>query len=154
MVLLCVKVKRGHLSGLPGNINTYVIIKVQNLKSTTVSRAGNEPCWEQDYIFDINEIETDLLVEVWKSGWLRDSVLGSVWIPLQNVPHATDEGSGKWWPLCSGTIANNHDINDIRFQTLHEILLDLYFAVPFGMKMPSLHVVLQRKDGAEPFRWF
>ena len=29
---------------------TYVVLKVQNLKSTTIDRRGSEPCWEQDFM--------------------------------------------------------------------------------------------------------
>lgn len=29
---------------------TYVVLKVQNLKSTTIDRRGREPCWEQDFM--------------------------------------------------------------------------------------------------------
>lgn len=30
--------------------NTYVILKLQNVKSTTVTVKGNEPYWEQDFL--------------------------------------------------------------------------------------------------------
>ncbi|XP_075431842.1 protein unc-13 homolog A-like [Ascaphus truei] len=130
MVLLCVKVKKGKFNGVADYSKTYVIIKVQNLKSGTIARPGNEPCWEQDYIFDINDLQCGLLVEVWKSGWLWDSVLGSVWIPLKTILHATDEGSGEWWTLYSEIITKGKEICCIKSPTLHEILLDLYFAMP------------------------
>ncbi|XP_063782184.1 phorbol ester/diacylglycerol-binding protein unc-13-like isoform X2 [Pseudophryne corroboree] len=131
MVLLCVRVKKGHFNGISGNCNTYVIMKVQNLQSSTVPRPGSDPCWEQDYSFDLNDTESGLLVQVWKSSWLRDSILGSVWIPLQAIKHATDEGVGEWWKLYSEVITNGDEICGIK-PTLHEILLDLFFAVPFG----------------------
>lgn len=30
--------------------DTYVVLKVQNLKGTTIERRGSEPCWEQDFM--------------------------------------------------------------------------------------------------------
>lgn len=30
--------------------NTYVTLKVQNVKSTTIAVRGNLPCWEQDFM--------------------------------------------------------------------------------------------------------
>lgn len=30
--------------------DTYVVLKVQDLKGTTVDRRGSEPCWEQDFM--------------------------------------------------------------------------------------------------------
>ncbi|XP_073424503.1 protein unc-13 homolog B-like [Dendrobates tinctorius] len=131
MVLLCVKVKRGHFIGISANFNTYVVIKIQSLQSSTVSRPGSEPCWEQDYSFDLNDTQSGLLVQVWKCGWLRDSLLGNVWIPLEKIKHATNEGSGEWWTLYSEVLTNKDEISEIKSPTLHKILLDVFFAEPF-----------------------
>lgn len=30
--------------------NTYVTLKVQNVKSTTITVRGEQPCWEQDFM--------------------------------------------------------------------------------------------------------
>lgn len=30
--------------------NTYVTLKLQNVKSTTVTVKGADPCWEQDFL--------------------------------------------------------------------------------------------------------
>lgn len=30
--------------------NTYVTLKVQNVKSTTITVRGDQPCWEQDFM--------------------------------------------------------------------------------------------------------
>jgi hypothetical protein len=32
------------------NYNTYVTLKLQNVKSTTVTVKGANPCWEQDFL--------------------------------------------------------------------------------------------------------
>ena len=32
------------------SFDTYVVLKVQDLKGTTVDRRGSEPCWEQDFM--------------------------------------------------------------------------------------------------------
>ncbi|CAD6216255.1 GSCOCG00011319001-RA-CDS, partial [Cotesia congregata] len=45
--------------------NTYVTLKLQNVKSTTVTVKGANPCWEQDFLFETNDVNTGLLVEVW-----------------------------------------------------------------------------------------
>uniref|UniRef100_A0A8C5M8T8 C2 domain-containing protein n=1 Tax=Leptobrachium leishanense TaxID=445787 RepID=A0A8C5M8T8_9ANUR len=131
MVLLFVKVKRGHFQDFSDNSNTYVTIKVHNMKSSTVCRKGTEPCWEQDYMFDIGDLQSGLLVEVWKSSWFRDTIAGSVWIPLQKIKHATDEGPGEWWTLHSDVIPTGNEDGEIGSLTTHEILLDLFFAEAF-----------------------
>lgn len=30
--------------------NAYVTLKVQNVKSTTITVRGDQPCWEQDFM--------------------------------------------------------------------------------------------------------
>ncbi|KAJ7407985.1 hypothetical protein BTVI_61431 [Pitangus sulphuratus] len=69
---------------------TYVVLKVQNLKSTTIDRQGSEPCWEQDFMFEICADGKGFVVELWKKGLLWDSILGVLWIPLATVEYATD----------------------------------------------------------------
>ncbi|XP_042607073.1 protein unc-13 homolog B-like [Cyprinus carpio] len=50
MSLLCVRVKKAKLQGPPGKFNVYVTLKVQNVKSTTITVRGDRPCWEQDFM--------------------------------------------------------------------------------------------------------
>ncbi|XP_072134577.1 protein unc-13 homolog B-like isoform X2 [Mobula birostris] len=130
MFLLCVKVKQGKLHGLSDKFNTYVTLKVQNLRSTTVARRGNEPIWEQDYMFEINDLGKGLVVEVWDKGLIWDVLLGTVWIPLRTITHATEEGAGNWWNLNSEVLTNGGEICDAKNPTFHEILLDIYFELP------------------------
>uniref|UniRef100_A0A669P730 Unc-13 homolog C n=1 Tax=Phasianus colchicus TaxID=9054 RepID=A0A669P730_PHACC len=109
--------------------DTYVVLKVQNLKGTTIERRGSEPCWEQDFMFEIGAGEKGFTVELWKKGLLWDSMLGVLWIPLSSVEH---EGPGAWWTLYSKVIKNGIEIQGTRTPTSHELLLDVYFAIPFG----------------------
>lgn len=113
--------------------DTYVVLKVQDLKGTTVDRRGSEPCWEQDFMFEIGADEKGFTVELWKKGLLWDSILGVLWIPLSSVEHATDEGPGAWWTLHSKVVKNGTEIQGTRMPTSHELLLDVYFAIPFDI---------------------
>lgn len=36
--------------------NTYVTLKVQNVKSTTIAVRGSQPCWEQDFMLWVHPI--------------------------------------------------------------------------------------------------
>uniref|UniRef100_A0A8C2U007 Unc-13 homolog C n=1 Tax=Coturnix japonica TaxID=93934 RepID=A0A8C2U007_COTJA len=87
MKLLCWKMKA---------FDTYVVLKVQNLKGTTIDRRGSEPC-------------TSYQLTV-----------------------ASSEGPGAWWMLHSKVIKNGTEIQGTRTPTSHELLLDIYFAIPFG----------------------
>ncbi|KAG4070250.1 hypothetical protein HA402_009813 [Bradysia odoriphaga] len=56
--------------------NTYVTLKLQHVKSTTVTVKGPEPAWEQDFLFETNNVNSGLLVEVWTKGMIWDRALG------------------------------------------------------------------------------
>ncbi|XP_066558933.1 protein unc-13 homolog B-like [Amia ocellicauda] len=144
MALLCVKVKRGKLHGPPDKFNTYVILKVQNLKSTTVTRRGNEPCWEQDYMFEINDLQKGLIVEVWDKRLIWDMLLGSVWIPLRSIGHAIEEGPGEWWALNTNVFTDGSEICGAENPTLHQILLEVFFESPAEIPEDEAHFLIQR----------
>ncbi|XP_047916149.1 protein unc-13 homolog A-like isoform X3 [Anser cygnoides] len=135
------RVKKGRLDKAADAFNTYVVLKVHNLKSTTIDRRGSKPSWEQDFMFEISADEKGFTIELWKKGLLWDSILGILWIPLAAVEHATDvsyriffqEGPGAWWTLHSEIIKNGSEIQGTRTPTSHEILLDVYFALPFDV---------------------
>ncbi|XP_038669087.1 protein unc-13 homolog A-like [Scyliorhinus canicula] len=144
MSLLCVKVKRGKLHGPSDKFNTYVTLKVQNLRSTTMTRRGNEPCWEQDYMFEINDLRKGLVVEVWDKGLIWDTLLGTVWIPLKKIEHATEEGLGIWWILNSEVLTNGDEVCGAKDPTFHEILLDAYFELPAEIPDDEAQYLIER----------
>ncbi|OXB62264.1 hypothetical protein ASZ78_012071, partial [Callipepla squamata] len=43
---------------------------------------------------EIGTDEKGFTVELWKKGFLWDSILGILWIPLSSVEHATDVAYG------------------------------------------------------------
>lgn len=49
------------------------------------------------------------------------------------------EGPGTWWTLHSEVIKKGSDIQGTKTPTSHEILLDVYFALPFGeLRVPEM----------------
>ncbi|TRY55641.1 hypothetical protein DNTS_008838 [Danionella cerebrum] len=96
MSLLCVRVKKAKLQGPPDKFNVYVTLKVQNVKSTTITVRGDQPCWEQDFMFEISRLDLGLVVEVWNKGLIWDTLIGTAWIPLHTI-HQSDEN----WELRS-----------------------------------------------------
>ncbi|XP_075908191.1 protein unc-13 homolog B-like isoform X6 [Petromyzon marinus] len=146
MSLLCVKVKKAKLQGPAGvqqfqetimgdlvidKFNTYVTLKVQNLKSTTVTVRGSEPCWEQDFMFEINHLEGGLLVEAWEKGLIWDTMVGTIWVQLKTIKQSNEqEGPGEWLDLSSDVLMNGNEICGTKNPTPHKILLDLHFESP------------------------
>ncbi|KAG7220474.1 hypothetical protein INR49_018193, partial [Caranx melampygus] len=73
--------------------NAYVTLKVQNVKSTTITVRGDQPCWEQDFMFEINHLESGLVVELWNKGLIWDTMIGTALIPLDAI-RQRDQESG------------------------------------------------------------
>nr|XP_015812710.2 protein unc-13 homolog A [Nothobranchius furzeri] len=133
MSLLCVGVKKAKLDGPQEKFNTYVTLKVQNVKSTTIAVRGNLPCWEQDFMFEINRLDLGLMVEVWNKGLIWDTMVGTVWIPLHSIRQANEEGPGEWLTLDSQVIMADSEICGTKDPTLHLVLLDTRFELPLDI---------------------
>ncbi|XP_060764465.1 protein unc-13 homolog B [Neoarius graeffei] len=131
MSLLCVRVKKAKLQGPPDKFNAYVTLKVQNVKSTTITVRGDQPCWEQDFMFEISRLDLGLIVEVWNKGLIWDTMLGTVWIPLKSICHSEEEGPGEWTFLHSEVLMKADEIYGTKNPTPHRVLLDTRFELPF-----------------------
>ncbi|XP_061148508.1 protein unc-13 homolog B-like isoform X3 [Syngnathus typhle] len=133
MSLLCVKVKKAKLHGPSDKFNTYVTLKVQNVKSTTITVRGDQPSWEQDFMFEINRLDLGLIVEVWNKGLIWDTMVGTSWIPLKRVQQSEEEGQGEWLLLYSEVLMKADEIYGTKNPTPHQLLLDTRFELPFDI---------------------
>ncbi|XP_073685401.1 protein unc-13 homolog B [Garra rufa] len=111
--------------------NAYVTLKVQNVKSTTITVRGDQPCWEQDFMFEISRLDLGLIVEVWNKGLIWDTMLGTAWIPLKSICHSEEEGPGDWIFLDSEVLMKADEIYGTKNPTPHRVLLDTRFELPF-----------------------
>ncbi|XP_078801871.1 protein unc-13 homolog A isoform X2 [Oryzias latipes] len=133
MSLLCVGVKKAKLDGLQEKFNTYVTLKVQNVKSTTIAVRGSQPSWEQDFMFEINRLDLGLTVEVWNKGLIWDTMVGTLWIPLRSIRQSNEEGPGQWLTLDSNAIMSENEICGTKDPTFHRLLLDTRFELPLDI---------------------
>ncbi|XP_044029406.1 uncharacterized protein LOC122865274 isoform X6 [Siniperca chuatsi] len=139
MSLLCVRVKKAKLQGPSDKFNTYVTLKVQNVKSTTITVRGDRPCWEQDFMFEINRLDLGLIVEVWNKGLIWDTMVGTAWIPLKSIQQSEEEGSGDWIFLDAEVLMKADEIYGTKNPTPHRVLLDTRFELPFDIPDDEAH---------------
>uniref|UniRef100_A0A452E5T6 Unc-13 homolog A n=1 Tax=Capra hircus TaxID=9925 RepID=A0A452E5T6_CAPHI len=126
-------VKKAKFDGAQEKFNTYVTLKVQNVKSTTIAVRGSQPSWEQDFMFEINRLDLGLTVEVWNKGLIWDTMVGTVWIPLRTIRQSNEEGPGEWLTLDSQVIMADSEICGTKDPTFHRILLDTRFELPLDI---------------------
>uniref|UniRef100_A0A7N6A947 Unc-13 homolog Ba (C. elegans) n=1 Tax=Anabas testudineus TaxID=64144 RepID=A0A7N6A947_ANATE len=122
MILFCIK-----------KFNAYVTLKVQNVKSTTITVRGDQPCWEQDFMFEINHLESGLVVELWNKGLIWDTMIGTALIPLSTIRQSDEEGPGEWTALDSEVLMREDEICGTTNPTPHQVLLDTRFELPFDI---------------------
>nr|XP_039262425.1 protein unc-13 homolog B-like [Styela clava] len=144
MSLLCVKVKQAKIVGSGESLTTYVSLKVQNVKSSTICLKGNQPVWEQDYMFEINRLDLGLTIELWKKGLLWDTLVGTAWIPLLKVPHCNEEGEGVWYSLDQNVELRNGEVCGTRNRTPNAVMCDVRFELPNDLTEQEA-MMLQRK---------
>uniref|UniRef100_A0A669CHN6 Unc-13 homolog Ba (C. elegans) n=1 Tax=Oreochromis niloticus TaxID=8128 RepID=A0A669CHN6_ORENI len=123
MSLLCVRDK----------FNAYVTLKVQNVKSTTITVRGDRPCWEQDFMFEISHLESGLVVELWNKGLIWDTMIGTALIPLSSIRQSDEEGPGEWTSLDSEVLMREDEICGTTNPTPHQVLMDTRFELPFDI---------------------
>ncbi|XP_011781298.1 PREDICTED: protein unc-13 homolog A [Colobus angolensis palliatus] len=128
-----IEVKKAKFDGAQEKFNTYVTLKVQNVKSTTIAVRGSQPSWEQDFMFEINRLDLGLTVEVWNKGLIWDTMVGTVWIPLRTIRQSNEEGPGEWLTLDSQVIMADSEICGTKDPTFHRILLDTRFELPLDI---------------------
>ncbi|KAK6492375.1 protein unc-13-like protein B-like, partial [Huso huso] len=126
-------VKKAKLYGPPEKFNAYVTLKVQNVKSTTITVRGDQPCWEQDFMFEISRLDLGLIVEVWNKGLIWDTMVGTVWIPLRSIRQSEEEGPGEWAVLDAEVLMKEDEIYGTKNPTPHRLLLDTRFELPFDI---------------------
>uniref|UniRef100_M3ZRX9 C2 domain-containing protein n=1 Tax=Xiphophorus maculatus TaxID=8083 RepID=M3ZRX9_XIPMA len=126
--------------------NTYVTLKVQNVKSTTITVRGDLPCWEQDFMFEINRLDLGLIVEVWDKGLIWDTMVGTAWIPLKNIRQSEEEGSGEWIFLDAEVLMKADEIYGTKNPTPHRVLLDTRFELPFDIPEDEMNLFFTLDD--------
>lgn len=147
MSLLCVNVRCARLSG-EESYSTYVTLKLQNVKSTTVTVKGNNPSWEQDFLFETNRLDTGLVIELCNKGLFWDKLIGCYWMPLNTIPISTDAGQGTWLPLDAEFVIENGEICGTHTPSGHSLLIEVHFEPPFEY---SIEDVSEFSQGLELF---
>uniref|UniRef100_A0A8C3R8T2 Unc-13 homolog A n=1 Tax=Cyanoderma ruficeps TaxID=181631 RepID=A0A8C3R8T2_9PASS len=124
-------VKKAKYDGPQEKFNTYVTLKVQNVKSTTIA-VGSPESWARGDS-EINRLDLGLTVEVWNKGLIWDTMVGTVWIPLRTIRQSNEEGPGEWLTLDSQVIMTDNEISGTKDPTFHRILLDTRFELPLDI---------------------
>ncbi|KAL6729971.1 hypothetical protein Aduo_000977 [Ancylostoma duodenale] len=119
------------MSPLSDEFNTYVTVKLQNVKSTTAVVRGNIPCWEQEFIFETNRLDEGMIIELWSKGVLWDRLLGVHFMPLTDVRYCAAPGDGKWLQMDQELETRNGQTVGTSKPTGHNVLVDSRFELPF-----------------------
>ncbi|XP_070502845.1 uncharacterized protein unc-13 isoform X4 [Chironomus tepperi] len=138
MSLLNVTVKRAKYVGEQASQNnTYVNVKVQNVKTTTQTVKGAEPVWNQDFLFETNATSNSgVVIEVWCKNLILDRALGFQYIPLDTLPYNQFEYPAtyeQWFTIDADLVTVNGEVQGTRDPTGHMILLDLHFELPYDV---------------------
>ncbi|XP_066021042.1 protein unc-13 homolog B [Pocillopora verrucosa] len=126
MPILSVLVKRGKLRSLSDKTSTFVRVLLQNVTLETEICKGNSPTWDQEFVFETNQLDQLLCFQLWEKGFFKDSLLGSAWIPLMQIHHSNVEGSGAWIQM------SNESAKGL-VSSGHLLLVDTRFELPSGL---------------------
>ncbi|XP_023319193.1 phorbol ester/diacylglycerol-binding protein unc-13-like, partial [Trichogramma pretiosum] len=132
MPILSVTVKEAKFTTINAQeYNTYVTLKLQNVKSSTVPLKGSNPCWEQDFLFETNDLKGGLLLEVSLKGMLWDRTIGYYFLSLMEIAQSGEYGSTQWVNLNSELEVKNGEVIGTKTATGQIILIDCHYELPF-----------------------
>lgn len=81
---------------------------------------------------ETNRLDQTLCFQLWEKGFFKDNLLGSAWIPLMQIHHSNEGGSGAWVQLSNETPKG-------LVSSGHLILVDSRFELPTGMSQQKKH---------------
>ncbi|KAI6228994.1 C2 domain-containing protein [Aphelenchoides fujianensis] len=116
MSLLCVTIKRAQLQGADEEFHTYIVVKLMNVKSTTIAVRGANPSWEeQEFIFETNRLDQGLILELTRWG----------------------RGAGRWVQVDQEIETRNGQTVGTCKPTDHSLLVDVRFELPFEVQQSA-----------------
>ncbi|CAF0769058.1 unnamed protein product, partial [Didymodactylos carnosus] len=131
MSLLCVLVKKARIVGNDENCNSYVVLKIDNVKSTTSVVKGLNPGWEQEFYFDVNDMVLGLQVELWDRGKFWDKLLGLYYVKLNEIATSSQNADERWIVLDGELVlSKNGQITGTCNPTEHRLLLRFFVELP------------------------
>uniref|UniRef100_A0A183CLK5 C2 domain-containing protein n=1 Tax=Globodera pallida TaxID=36090 RepID=A0A183CLK5_GLOPA len=132
MSLLCVTVKKARLQGNIEDFHAYVTLKLQNVKSTTIAVKGTQPQWEQEFVFETDQLDQGLVLELWNKGVLWDKLLGVHFLPLRQIAYSPVAGPGRFFQIDHEfQTVNGETVGTVR-PTGHSVCVDCHFELPYG----------------------
>ncbi|TPP67071.1 putative unc-13 (Munc13) [Fasciola gigantica] len=123
MCVLTFIVIEAKLEDSDASVNTFVSVKLKLVQSNTQTKKGNNPKWDEEFTFEIENLTGGLLLELHSKGLLWNKLLGALWLPLKQIPQLDEKRESKVWSLLNA---------EVIFQN----------GVPIGTKTPSKHLLL------------
>eukprot|EP00002_Diphylleia_rotans_P033576 TRINITY_DN7156_c0_g1_i4.p1 TRINITY_DN7156_c0_g1~~TRINITY_DN7156_c0_g1_i4.p1 ORF type:complete len:2498 (+),score=509.79 TRINITY_DN7156_c0_g1_i4:61-7554(+) len=86
-----------------GTTDPYCTFKLgkQTWKTSHLDKT-RKPVWNQQYLFDVTAISTELAVEVFDHEFLKDQVIGGFTVPIKDLIAAPDVVRDEWYPITLG----------------------------------------------------
>uniref|UniRef100_A0A0N5ASW7 C2 domain-containing protein n=1 Tax=Syphacia muris TaxID=451379 RepID=A0A0N5ASW7_9BILA len=106
---------------------SYVIVKLHSVASGTPLVKGNQPYYDQEFVFETNNLKGGILIELWAKGVLWDTLLGARYLPLSSVEYEPKPGNFKWLQLDATKVEHNGEVIGTSGVSLHSLLADIRF---------------------------
>ncbi|CAF0954204.1 unnamed protein product [Rotaria sordida] len=134
-LLFCVLVKSAKIQSSDNECNSYAVLKIDNVKSTTTVVKGSQPSWEQEFYFDIPDRSAGLQIELWERGQFWDKLLGLCHLRLDHYDEQLNAGLSnvyeRWITLDAELILNRQgQVARTCHPTGHSILICTHVELP------------------------
>ncbi|UJR23960.1 hypothetical protein I4U23_026927 [Adineta vaga] len=159
-LLLCVLVKNARIQLSDNECCSYVVLKIDNVKSTTTVVKGLTPNWEQEFYFDVPDRSAGLQIELWERGQFWDKLLGLHHIHLdrndEQINADLSNAQDRWITLDAELILNRQgQVTRTCHPTGHALFIRTYVELPSDLteeeskelseKLEILHEILDKE---------
>ena len=141
MPLLILSIKQAELRGHDNGQPSYCTVKISSVKNQTALQYGENPHYNQEFLFELTDTNYELKVEVWEAGRFWDSILGFFTIDLRTIRHSSEEECGQWYQFAQPVDQSFHDPLMPMF---HRILLDIRFELPLELNAVEALIIQER----------
>lgn len=105
----------------PAKSKTYISVQIEDQIIKTPIVRGKDPVWHQSFVFNVKNINNIACIKLMQDGFIFDTVVGLINIPLVEVCFSNKPGKGRWCPFC---------VENTSTPTGHELLFDARFELP------------------------
>ncbi|VDM18593.1 unnamed protein product [Hydatigera taeniaeformis] len=127
-------VKEARLQGFNNSVAVLVALDVNGAKSFTRTLTGCNPIWNEEFSYELDNVEGGILLEVQLKGFLRRRTIGAFYVPIKKVRQGVAASRHPSWVALGAEVKlRNGKIVGTQGPTKNFLFLDIWLTFDKGV---------------------